>query len=57
LANLWGDGVIISTPLGSMGRNINLSGPILYKSLESITIVPISPLSLKFRPIILPATA
>jgi NAD+ kinase len=57
LANIWGDGLIISTPLGSLGKNINLSGPIAYKSLDSITIVPINLLSLKFRPIILPATA
>lgn len=57
LANVWGDGIIISTPLGSLGRNINLSGPIVYKSLDSITIVPISPLSLNFRPIILPSNA
>jgi NAD kinase len=57
LTNIWSDGILISTPLGSLGRNINLSGPIVYKSLDSITIVPISPLSLNFRPIILPSTA
>lgn len=56
LAPLWGDGIIISTPFGSTGSSMALSGPIIHKNLECIMIVPVCPLSLNFRPIILPAS-
>ena len=54
LASLWGDGLIISTPFGSMGRSMRQQGPILHYGIECIEIVAICPLSIKFRPIVLP---
>lgn len=54
LTTLWGDGVIISTPFGSMGRSLAQHGPVLHSNIECIQITPVCPLSLKFRPILLP---
>ena len=31
LAPLWGDGLIVASPLGSLGRSMSLNGPIMHK--------------------------
>ncbi|CAD8062541.1 unnamed protein product [Paramecium primaurelia] len=49
-----GDGIIISTPTGSPAYFLSAGGPIIQSDVHSISIVPICPLSLSFRPIILP---
>lgn len=54
LTSLWGDGLIISTPFGSMSRSMFQNGPIFNQNIECIQIVAICPLSLTFRPIVLP---
>ena len=54
LTTLWGDGLIISTPFGSMGRSMAQNGPLLHQNIECIELMSVCPLSLKFRPIILP---
>lgn len=33
LAPFWGDGLIISTPFGSMGRSMSQNGPILHQKI------------------------
>ena len=33
LTTLWGDGIIISTPFGSMGRSLAQNGPLLHSSI------------------------
>jgi NADH kinase len=54
IGKLWGDGLVISTAYGSVSRSMVLNGPIIHKKLESLILTPVCPLSLKFRPIVLP---
>ncbi len=48
------DGLIISTPTGSTGHALAASGPIVHPKLEGIVLVPICPINLSARPIIIP---
>jgi NAD+ kinase len=45
LESLVGDGLIVSTPLGSSAYNKSIGGPIVNKKLEALTITPIAPLN------------
>jgi NAD+ kinase len=47
-----GDGLIISTPVGSTAHSLSAGGPILRKDLQAFTIVPISPHTLSHRPVV-----
>jgi NAD+ kinase len=47
-----GDGVVISTALGSTGHNVSAGGPILMPTLDVLAITPIAAHSLAFRPIV-----
>lgn len=50
-----GDGLIVSTPLGSTAYNISAGGPIVAPGIDACAITPIAAHSLSFRPIVLNA--
>ena len=54
VAHMVGDGIVVSTPLGSTAYTLSCGGPILDPGLPAILIVPISPHSLSLRPIVVP---
>ncbi len=49
---LRGDGVIVSTPVGSTGYSVSAGGPIVSPDLDSMAVTPIAAHSLSFRPIV-----
>lgn len=54
---LRGDGVVISTPIGSTAYNVSAGGPIVSPALDTMTITPIAAHSLAFRPIVAPGSS
>ncbi len=50
-----GDGVIVSTPVGSTAYNLSAGGPIIAPDVDGLVITAICPQSLAFRPIVLNA--
>jgi NAD+ kinase len=47
-----GDGLIISSPIGSTAHNLSAGGPILGQELQAFVITPICPHALTHRPIV-----
>jgi len=57
VAEVKGDGVILSTPTGSTAYSISAGGPIVSPEVNGIIITPICPHSLTFRPLVVPDNA
>ena len=47
-----GDGLIVSSPIGSTGHNLSAGGPILEQELSAFVVTPICPHTLTFRPVV-----
>jgi NAD+ kinase len=57
MATYAADGVVLSTPTGSTAYSLSAGGPVLYPTLETIVVTPVSPHTLAIRPVILPSSA
>ncbi len=51
--SLEGDGIIISSTVGSTAYALSAGGPIIYPSMETIVVVPVNPLQLNAVPLVL----
>lgn len=52
VATFSGDGLIVSTPIGSTGHNLSAGGPILRQELAAFVITPICAHALTHRPLV-----
>jgi NAD+ kinase len=52
---LTGDGVIVSTPIGTTAYNVAAGGPIVSPHVEALTITPLAAHSLATRPVVVSA--
>ena len=57
IASYSADGIVIATPTGSTAYNLSAGGPIVYPTVESIILTPISPHTMSVRPLVLPPSA
>ncbi|CAI2371666.1 unnamed protein product [Moneuplotes crassus] len=54
LTRVTASGLIISTPTGSTAYNMSAGGSIVNTEVKAICVTPLNPLTLSFRPLILP---
>ncbi|HWY87323.1 MAG TPA: NAD(+)/NADH kinase [Gemmataceae bacterium] len=52
VARFSGDGLIVSTPIGSTAHNMSAGGPILGQELAAFALTPICPHTLTYRPVV-----
>jgi NAD+ kinase len=57
VASYAADGVVLSTPTGSTAYSLSAGGPVVYPTLETIVVTPVSAHTLAIRTVILPASA
>lgn len=56
LTTVTADGLIVATPSGSTAYSMTAGGPMAAPSVPCSLITPVAPLSLSFRPLVLPET-
>ena len=57
VAHYSADGIVIATPTGSTAYNLSAGGPVVFPTLETILVTPVSAHTLSVRPLVLPPTA
>jgi NAD+ kinase len=57
VAHYSGDGVVLATPTGSTAYNLSAGGPVVFPTLETILLTPVSAHTLALRALVLPPTA
>jgi NAD+ kinase len=55
IASYAADGVVICSPTGSTAYSLSAGGPILFPTLETLLVTPVSAHALAIRPVVLPA--
>ncbi len=57
VAHYAGDGIVFATPTGSTAYNLSAGGPVVFPTLETIIVTPVSAHTLALRPLVLPPTS
>jgi NAD+ kinase len=57
VARYAADGIVCATPTGSTAYNLSAGGPVVFPTLETILVTPVSAHTLALRPLVLPPTA
>lgn len=57
VASYAADGVVICTPTGSTAYSLSAGGPVLFPTLETMLVTPVSAHALAIRPVVLPAAS
>jgi NAD+ kinase len=57
VAHYSADGVVLATPTGSTAYNLSAGGPVVFPTLETILVTPVSAHTLALRPLVLPPTS
>ncbi|MFI5228490.1 MAG: NAD(+)/NADH kinase [Gemmatimonadales bacterium] len=56
IAKYAADGVVLSTPTGSTAYSLSAGGPVVFPTLETIVVTPVSAHTLAIRPVIQPSS-